>query len=206
MYVSPYRPQANLSEHCNKQVIGHLKHYLNAKQNDWPSYLQAAAAAYNTKRNSSMLTSPHTALFGYEFQLPGLEQLKQLEYITFEDYQKRLEYIREAAKTNLITALCRESYYVNLHRKEPTQYSENQLVMIRFPKITTNTTAFGRQMAKLKAPYKGVYRVVKKLSDLNYVVELQNTLPGRAPRTFTTHVTRMKPFYAIDRIEEIMQD
>ncbi len=61
-----YHPQTDgQSEQMNQTVETYLRHYVNAKQNNWVQLLPIAQFTYNNARNETTGKTPFEANYGY---------------------------------------------------------------------------------------------------------------------------------------------
>ena len=194
-YTTPYRPNSNVSERMNGILTTAMKFFIDGSQKNWCDQIPASLLAYNSKYQVSLTTSSFTLMHGFLPTVPKTEQITPVEHIELKDYQERWQQIRNVAEHNLIRSLYKGKFYQDRNRRPPTHYDDDSLVLIHFKRLTTRDPTGSLLSAKWKSSYAGPYQVLRKLNSLNYEVKLVHPIPGRAPRQFKTHVTRMKPYF-----------
>jgi len=186
-FSSTYHPQSNgMTELMNKIICNSLTHYVNNNQNTWAFYYKLVVFAYNTYPHSRLGYSPYFLMFGTEATQPLDNKIcptetdfDRLESIT--QLQKIRELIPKIIK---IEQDKQKSHYDKTHKE--VNYSPGQLVLVKIQ--------FQKQgnIKKLSHKYRGPFKVIEKISDINYKIAL--TLNGKESID-TIHVDRLKPFY-----------
>jgi hypothetical protein len=150
----------------NQVIESYLRCYINHEQDDWVERLPAAQLAYNTAKHESTKIDPAYANFGFTPEayrtkrngplnvkaILSSQQLKELH----EEMKKELEVIRERMK----------NHYDKKRLKGPT-FSEGDMVYLATKNITTK-----RQSKKLDFKFLGPYKILQKVSENNYKLDL----------------------------------
>lgn len=142
--------------------------------------------AYNTYPHARLGHSPYYLMFGTEANQPLDNKIyppdktyNRLEAI--EQLQKIGEELPELIKKEQDN---QKKYYDKSHKT--VSYSSGQLVLIdtKFQKF--------REIKKLAHKFSGPFKIIKKISDVNYEIEL--ILRGK-PTVDIIHVNRIKPYH-----------
>jgi len=175
-----------LAEAHSKIIKTTLSHYVNPLGKDWDIYLPWVTFAYNTSFVTSIGTTPHFAMFGYKALValdlncvvPDADSLPQ-KLIN----QMRLH--TKTRKTLRYQQALRKRIY-DRHRAL-TNYEIGSKVLV-FRKVPSPkcSRAFER-------PWSGPWTVVRKLSDLSYIVRIKKYGKFRLEHF---HVRMMKPYFS----------
>ena len=95
--------------------------------------------------------------------------------------------MRQTAKDNLTKAVERSIALANAKRRDPTLYQKGDYVVIKRPRKVEEG-----QTKKFVPHYTEPYKVVKKLSDLSYIVKPQGS---KERKEEIVHVAKMKRFF-----------
>lgn len=155
---------------------------------DWEDRLKKVCMAYNSSVQSSTGYTPHYLMFGFEARLPIdiAYGIKRPISTSVGDYafnmKQRLEGAYARVRENLGTAhrVQSESYNRRTHG-EP--YKENDLVWLHNPAIPQG------ESIKLHHPWTEPYKVLKKISDVDYRIK---EVYGKKPAV-VVHFNRLKP-------------
>jgi hypothetical protein len=162
-----FRPQTDgQTERMNQILEQYLRCYINYEQNDWVEKLPTAQLSYNTSVHESTKLTPAYANFGftpdaYRTSRDGLiipkailttEKLKNLH----EEMKTELEFVRNQMK----------KYYDQKRMKGPS-FQEGDMVLLATKNIKTK-----RQNKKLDYKYIGPYKILEKISENNYRLDL----------------------------------
>ncbi|XP_078246884.1 uncharacterized protein LOC144588290 [Pogona vitticeps] len=188
--TSPYHPESNgLTERFNGTLIRMIRAYLQENPNNWDQKLQLLLYAYRSVPQESTGFSPFELLFGRQVRGP-LDLIKQNWEQCFEDDpQNVVAYIdslmnclkrnMDLAVENLTTKKAKQKQWYDRKARE-RQFNPGDDVL-RLKPIKGN---------KLQLKWDGPYRVVEKMSDLNYIIEDEE---GSGRRV--VHINALKPYY-----------
>ena len=174
-----------LAEAHSKILKTTLSFYVNPLGNDWDLYLPWLTFSYNNSFVSSIGTTPHYAMYGFK-------PLSPLDLNCVVPCAKTLP-TKLVEQMRLHTKVRRTLRYQQALRKRIydkkralTSYEVNDKVLIyrRVPRPKCSR-AFER-------PWTGPYRVVRKLSDLSYVVRIKKYGKFQLEHF---HVRMMKPYF-----------
>lgn len=188
-YTTAYHPACNgLVEHFNGTLAQMLSHYVSTNQKDWDLYVGLTCFSYNTSIQETTRHTPFYLVYGREARLP-------IDVAMGQDYD------RDADATELLHRVhkCREDVVKIIGRSQQRQkqrYDKTHRSVIFEPGdqvlIWTPVRVKGRS-TKLLHRWHGPYKIVAKLSEVNYEVEIKKR--NRQHRD-TVHVSRLKKYYA----------
>ena len=184
----PYHQQANgLVERLNKTLATMLSMYVDDSHEDWDEFLGFVAFAYNTSRQESTGYSPFMLVYGREPVIPtdlitatGPEQIQQTGA---DELLRTMGRLREEVRDRLAFVQARQKGQYDEHADEATTYEPGDLVLIFRPRRKKGLAE------KLLHQWVGPYKVVKRITDLNY--ELKK--PG-GRQSIVVHVAQIKKF------------
>lgn len=197
--TSAGNPRCNgQTERFNRTLLRMIKAYLKGQQRDWDKNLGCLAAAYRTVPHEATGMTPNLLMLGREVRLPaevmfGSQTTKLEEITTYGEYveklKERMQHAHELARKHLsaVGRRQKQSYDAKLsfHR-----YSEGDLVWY--------LTDIGQLhiAPKLRVPYEGPYLVVKKLNDLDYMIQMDEKGKKRV-----IHHNRLKPYQGSQKLK-----
>ncbi|UYV78624.1 K02A2.6-like [Cordylochernes scorpioides] len=168
-FTTSYHPQTNgLTERLNRTLINMISMYVNTDQKKWDEILFFITHVYNITIQETTGYSPFFLLFGSEpMSLSDDENIPTNS--NMDDYD---EYI--------------ENYSDKIARTRQRIYEPGHLVAVWTP-----VRKIGK-CEKLLRKIFGPYRILKKLPNVNYLIEPKDN-PGQDP--LIVHVSRLKPYY-----------
>jgi len=95
-FLSPYHPQANITERVNRNIRAVLSSYVAQKHSAWDEYLPAVALALRTAVSETTGYSPAMLTYGREMRLPLDRALEEES----EEFESRIKH-----QTELISKL-----------------------------------------------------------------------------------------------------
>ena len=190
--TTPYHPQSDgLVERFNRTLLDMLSTGLadDSNHSDWESHLPKVCLAYNTSVQSTTGYTPFYLMFGRQARLPVdiMYGLPKQEETNCSSYAARVRdalykaYDRVRSRMSGQLQRQKELYDKKIHG-EP--FEPNSLVWLHSTAVKRGTPR------KLHLPWKGPFRVVKKLSDVTY--RIQDVLNKR--RRLVVHFDRLKPY------------
>lgn len=188
-FTTAYHPACNgLVEHINGTIAEMLSHYVSTNQRDWDIYLPLVTFSYNTSQHETTKQTPFYLVYGREATLP-LDA--SINHVTNEDddVDYLLERVRQTRKDVLEiierNQMKQKKRYDAEHRQ--VEYKPGQLILVYTP-----FRKKGRS-EKLLHRWHGPYKVVRKASEVNYVISIRKK--GGKIEEDTIHVQRLKPYY-----------
>ena len=184
-----YHPETDgQTENVNKNGIGqYLRCYSNHLQDDWALNLAMAEFAYNNSYHSAIRCSPFWATYGYHPQLsvtlptiPSTHPVPAAESLVtrLQEIHKELRGFLALARQDMIKSS-------DKHRLEPPVLEVGDRVWLSLKNIDSK-----RPCAKLDFKRQGPFRIVKKLSKLNFELELPLSMKLLHP---VFHVSLLEP-------------
>ena len=191
--TSPKNPKCNgQTERFNRNLISMIKSYLRGEQENWDLNLGCLAGAYRASPHESTGLTPNILMLGREIRLPfeitseGLDPRSSDLSITWgahaQKIKERLHRAHQVARKHLeINMKRRKDYYDT--RANLILYKENDRVWY------LNENRKEGVCQKLQPLYLGPCVVTKKLSDLNYEIQLDRN----GTRKVVNH-DKLKPY------------
>lgn len=144
-------------------------------QNDiyaWDEWLSVAEFAYNSAYQVSIGTSPFELCLGYLPDSPAFINTG-IDYNRYsnraEEFADRMKLIMQQVKDNLVLAQHHQEVHHNQHRSTEV-FEKGDLVLVHKDAYGINP-----QYYKIQPVYFGPYKVVKKVSDNAYEIDLPRT-------------------------------
>lgn len=189
--TTPYRPQCNgATERIHRTLTTILKCFLSA-QEQWDELLPACLMAYRCSINVSTQYSPFELQFGRPMTLPldilftaPDEVTKPVDYIS--TLRSQLDTILDLARQKIASAQSTSRRaYASANKTVKTKYTKGQLVWLYAPNKNLGPT--GKR--KLTRPWTGPYRILRRISPVNYEIRLDKRNSGGE---LIVHVDKLK--------------
>ena len=194
--TSPYEAPTNgMVERFHLTLNSILAKNVKENQRDWDLHVQPAVAAYRATRHSATTLTPNFIIFGRENVMPanlvlsnpgGLpaSQNSVIEYVAKQ--QERFRSAYDIARNHLKSAaMKRKAYYDNAVRAK--KFGEGDKVWYFYPR------KYVKRSRKWSFVYVGPYTVVKKLTDLTFLIRKS---PKDKP--IVVHVDKLKLCVNVD--------
>jgi len=169
-----FHPQTDgQTEVTNKILEEMLRNYVDYNQTNWDQHLVEVEMAYNNSRQVSTGFSPFFLNTGQHPNLPitlAVTAAAGNNNPTSEQMLDSIQKNLEQARKNLEKAQQTQSKYADKKRRTLV-FEEGDRVMVSTANMRTDERA-----KKLLAKYIGPFTIVKKNSDVSYVLELPATL------------------------------
>jgi len=189
-FTTAYHPQTyGQTKRFNKTLATMLSMYLNDNVDNWADMIPYVLFAYRTSLHESTLETPFYLTYGRDPVIPVDVALRYQELPPVDPSTYRATVTRrsfkafELAKQNIERAQRR---YQEYYRQEgvPREFTEGDQVWLFYPH---NQSGKPRKFAHM---WIGPFRVINKLSPINYVVRRN----GGKRDIMTVHINRMKCF------------
>jgi hypothetical protein len=163
-----FRPQTDgQTERMNQVLEQYLRCYVNYEQDDWVEKLPSAQLAYNTAYNESTKLTPACANKGFTpdayHNAREPKSINPAAIIKSED----LKTLHQEMRTELEFVRNRMNKYYDPKRMKGPSFSEGDMVYLATKNISTK-----RPSKKLDYKYIGPYKILQKISENNYKLDL----------------------------------
>ena len=188
--TTAYHPQSDgLVERWNRTLLQSLATMVKDHPEDWDECVRRVCMAYNTSLHPTTGFTPFYLMFGRQARLPvelmygspERAEMPQSQYAA--GLKTSLEEAYEQVRENTSRALKRQKDFYN-KKVHGHHYQVGDYVWVLFPQPPRGKSR------KLYRPWSGPFRVVKKLSDVNYRVQECNN----RRRRMVIHFNRLKPY------------
>jgi len=184
VFTTAYHPQGNgINERMHSTLYTILRSLTGKTASTWRKQLPYALYVYRTTVHKAIGMSPHKALYGYSPRHIALEGLPLEGYCPVDERVKALMEIHNECKKHLQEQQEKRNMDVNEKRKD-IDYEPGDLVKLRIHERTSKLSPF----------WKGPYTVIRKISQVNYEIDL----PTDTSMSRIIHVQHMKPWYSRD--------
>ena len=187
-----FHPQTDgQTERLNQTLEQYLRSYVNWHQDNWVELLPTAQWAYNSSTNESTSTSPFEANYGFnprmgEVNDPTIDVPSALKWAkTLKNLQEHLQ-----EEWNFLNQ--RMAHYANRNRSSAPIWKEGDKVYLSRKNIKTK-----RPSGKLDWKKLGPFKIVEKVSNVNYRLELPQTMKVHP----VFHVSLLEPASDITRLD-----
>ncbi|UYV64486.1 hypothetical protein LAZ67_3000928, partial [Cordylochernes scorpioides] len=200
-FTTSYHPQTNgLTERLNRTLINMISMYVNTDQKNWDEILPFITHAYNTTIQETTGYSPFFLLFGRE-PMSLLDDENIPTDSNMDDYDEYIEnYLDKIARTRQVVINNTEKTQERMKRNYDKKHNEKIYEPGHLVAVWTPVRKIGK-CEKLLRKYFGPYQILKKLSNVNYLIEPKDN-PGQDP--LIVHVSRLKPYF--ERIDEVTHE
>ena len=174
--TTAYHPQANLVERANKSIKAILSKIEHDSPNDWPKQLQLSLFCYNATVHKSTGFEPSFLFLGRKVRAPNdmffgttsSEFFRNSGHYAHDMYWKmRKIYGIVSTSLNKQQRILKKTYDKSAHI---TKYKEGDFVALHMPLPPSQ-----RPNNKFKSNLQTLYKIVKVISDHNYLAERLQT-------------------------------
>ena len=170
-----YHPQADgQTERTNRTVEQYLRHYVNHQQNDWDELLIHAEYAYNNAVHSSTGLTPFEFCSGRKpqsFPTTSPEIAKKLARVpAAEELFQRFQTLLGIARDRMHHAQEVQAAQANSGARKPRSFQVGDMVRLSTEHYKDNV--LGQASPKLTDRYIGPFKIIKKVSEGAFQLEL----------------------------------
>jgi hypothetical protein len=185
-FTTAYHPQGNGKvEHKNQEVKQYLRLFCNKRQDNWASHLPAAEFALNSCLHSGASQTPFEIVYSYrpDFTIPiG----KQSNMPSLNECLDHLANVRKKAEAAL--RLSKERMKEQFERNKRSAYVFNVGNIVW---LTAKDIKIHQKTPKLGLQQLGPYKVLERVRDLDYRLEL----PSYLNLNSVFHVSCLSPWH-----------
>ena len=194
--TTPFHPEGNaMIERTNRTIEESLSKYIGDHQSDWTCYLQLVMMAYRSSIHAVTKHSPNNLVMGTPLRLPidCMYETRHTEifpnpsdfiYNTKRELQKAHHLMRSHME---LEQTLQKTYYD--YRAYGPVYHVGEQVLIFFPTVKKGQTK------KFTSFYRGPYKILEIINDLNFRVCHEETR-----KVIKVHYDRMKKYKLRERI------
>ena len=189
--TTAFHPQSNaVCERMNRTLLNMLAKCIDEDQTNWSQQLPYVLMAYRASVHESTGYTPHFLVFGTETTLPldlmypppPPEKHESINKFVL-DRQQAFHNAYELARRNSTTQQLRRNRLYNRKVHGPT-YQPGEHVLLHYPVVKTGRSP------KLSSPWRGPYRIIACLNDVNYHIEEISTSKRQV-----VHYDRIKRYH-----------
>lgn len=176
-FTTAYHPQTNgQTERMNQEIEHYLRVFINYHQNDWHEWLPMAEFVYNDREHSATKVTPFFADNG-RHPYKGTSPRVQSTNNTAQKFANSMRKVREEVSAALEKAAADMTKHYDKHRRSiGTDYKVGDKVWLEGTNISTD-----RPMAKLGDKRFGPFKVIEKVGNSSFKIELPKTWKHRHP-------------------------
>jgi transposase InsO family protein len=191
-----YHPQTDgQTERANRSIEDILRAYVGKKQDDWDEHLTAVEIAYNNSKQLSTGFSPFYLNYGQHPSFPlssAIQPASETGNASVEQLLERLQDDLVVAEQNVAKAQEQQQKQANQHRSD-IQFEVGQKVWLS----TSDLRLRMKITPKLSPRWIGPFLIKRKLSPLNYELDLPSTLSIHP----VFHVSKLRLHQSSDRFD-----
>jgi len=170
-----FHPQTNgQSERMIRIIEQALRNFLNYAQDNWEELITPIEFAINNLLQASTGQTPFYLNYGKHPNTPiSLLQPEMSTTPAANEFLEKMTNLLKVAKDNLQEAQDQQAKYADIHRSDES-FDVGERVWLSTRNLVTDTGPVGPR--KFKNPFVGPYRIIGKLSELTYELELPSNL------------------------------
>jgi transposase InsO family protein len=179
--TAPYHAQSDGQvERFNRTLLGMLSAFVNEQGDDWDQHLPFVMSAYRSSVHASTGTTPNMMVHGRESNLPVDVMFPCASAYTgpsgcgpeYVDWVRRaLASAHDMARQHLGRSAIRQKRGYDVRTRSRAPFKENDLVRYYYLPL--------RNANKFALPWLGPYRVVRRVGEVDYKIELLSDVTKR---------------------------
>ncbi|GFX16327.1 retrovirus-related Pol polyprotein from transposon 17.6 [Trichonephila clavipes] len=155
MKTVTYRPQANLTERVNTNLVQIIASFVEENHENWDQFLHEFAFALRTAVNETINKTPAELFLGRKIITPFSKLINVTEDTKYVG--RNIERLFDEARRNMRKKHKSWGKYYNRRRRD-VHIKVNDLVLIQTHFLST---AGGKQVGKFMPKFEGPYRVLE---------------------------------------------
>ena len=215
-FSTAYHPQSDgQTERVNQEVLTVLRQILFDRGGLWSSHMWLVQMAINSTVNTSHGTTPYYAAFGYHVKVPGFLSLPSMEVPQYaqlsesvRDLVTHRQTIWKQIHSSIERVKRRTEEQMNRGRVEQ-HFTVGDLVM-----LSTRNLAVRRERGKMAPRFLGPFKVLEKVGEVAYRLEIPVELVGRIHDVFhvsllckaASGVPGVSPQSSAEQVEQWMEE
>lgn len=184
--ITPYHAQANFVERVNRNIKGMMSCFHSKDHTHWGDYVPEFQFALNSVTHDSTGYSPAKLFLGRVLDGPGDRAILTIPR-DFSDPK-----MEQTARENMEKMAARNKKAYDTARENAT-FEINSKVLVKSHYLSKASKKF---TAKLAPRWKGPFKVVERLSPLNYKLVTVDETGINDEEGFVAHVEQMKLYNA----------
>ncbi|MCO5599486.1 hypothetical protein L7F22_053590 [Adiantum nelumboides] len=172
-------------ERVNQILEDMLRSYVSKKQSNWKDYLLILEFAYNSSKHSATGFTQFTLIYGFQPRSPMAVDLKKEKIQSVKVFLEDMNDMLKATRERIRSTQDRAKTYANKDRKKVT-FEKSDLVFLKV--LAKSKTMKTGTCDKLYPRYCGPFKVLKKIGDVAYKLEL----PESSQVHPVFHVSKLK--------------
>jgi hypothetical protein len=189
--ISPYSPVVNgVIERMHRSLGSYIRSFCEENTTNWVDFLPSLRFSLNTKVHSATKFSPYFITFGEHPLFPWTPQ----EHVTYSDSEisdriRLLQYAQKLCYSNDVDAKAAMKRAFDVKTKF-RRFKEGDQVLLHIPSPPQGHNS------KFYTPWRGIYTVINRTSNLTYVVRKKG---GRKRRA---HINRLKFYDPLNSLDD----
>jgi len=186
-YSTAYHPQTDgQTERINQELEQYLRIFCNYRQNNWSEFLPMAEFAYNNHIHSSTQQSPFFTARGYHPH-SIMTQVARSSIPRADEMADNIQKLHEETKSAIKLAQENMKRHYDAKRTDISHHELMEGSKVWLDARNVTTTAPSKKLADKQL---GPFKILRKISSLNYELELPKTIPIHP----VFHISLLEPY------------
>jgi hypothetical protein len=186
-YSTAYHPQTDgQTERINQELEQYLRIFCNYRQSNWSDFIAMAEFAYNNHTHTSTKRSPFYAARGYHPHTI-ITQISRSTVPRADEIANNITQLHDEIKSAIKLAQEEMKRHYDIQRTDTSQIQIEPGSKVWLDARNVTTTAPSKKLADKRL---GPFKVLSKVSSLNYKLELPTSIPIHP----VFHVSLLEPY------------